>query len=156
MELKVEKSNALKAWNKADQKGKVLLENLYGKQVFENQKVTDRIKTFEDALSETGRPDVPDFSHVPYDMRKRYIADYKLTVIAEALNEGWTPDWDNSDQYKYRPWFVMSPSSFAFNFSYCDLSIAFAGGGSRLHFPTSELARYIAEQFLDLWKDLML
>ena len=29
------------------------------------------------------------------------IARRKLETIAAALNEGWKPDWNNTDQYKY-------------------------------------------------------
>lgn len=155
-ELKVSKVNALKAHRGADKDGKLLLENLYGKEVFLNQDVKDRIKTFDDALVETGRPNVPDFSDVPEDMRAYFVAQYKMSVIAEALNEGWTPDWDNGDERKWRVWFYMPPSAFAFDGSDCDYSLAGAGGGSRLCFKSEALAIYCAKQFLDIWKDIQL
>lgn len=122
----------------------------------ENQKITELVKSFEDARKMTGRPDVPDFSNLPTDMRKHFEAQYKMIVIAEALNEGWIPDWDNYDEYKYYPWFEMSPSSFAFGVSYCALACACAGGGSRLKFRTRELAEYAAKQFIDIWKDIQI
>lgn len=115
MTLNVDKKNALKAWREADNKGKQMLENLYGKEIFANQNVMDRIKTFEDAMEETGGKGVPDFSDLPKDMRRHFIALYKMEVITEALNEGWKADWDNSDENKYYPYFIMSPSSFAFD-----------------------------------------
>ena len=52
-------------------------------------KITEKIKTYEDALKETGRTDVPDMSAFPEDMRKHFTALYKMVVIVEALNEGW-------------------------------------------------------------------
>lgn len=155
IELKVSKVNALKAHRSADKDGKLLLENLYGKEVFKNQDVRDRIKTFEDALEETGRPDIPDFSGLPSNMRSYFIAQYKMSVIAEALNEGWTPDWNNSTEYKWRIWFRMS-SAFAFSYSGYDNECSGAGGGSRLCFKSEELAVYCAKQFLDIWKDIQL
>jgi len=155
-ELKVSKVNALKAWRSADKDGRLLLENLYGKEVFQNQEIKDRIKTFEDALAETGRPDVPNFSNIPEDMRAYFVAQYKLSVIAEALNEGWTPNWDNSNELKWRVWFIMSPSAFAFGGSNFVSSDADAGSGSRLCFKSEALAIYCAKQFLDIWKDIQL
>lgn len=155
IELKVSKVNALKSHRSADKDGKLLLENLYGKEVFKNQDVRDRIKTFEDALEETGRPDIPDFSGLPSDMRSYFIAQYKMSVIAEALNEGWIPDWYNSTEYKWRIWFRIS-SAFAFGDSYYDFSFALSGSGSRLCFKSKELAVYCAKQFLDIWKDIQL
>lgn len=155
MTLNVDKKNALKAWKEADNKGKSLLENLYGKEIFANQNVMDRIKTFEDALEDTGRPDLPDLSCLPEDMRKYFEAQYKMLVIAEALNEGWKPNWDD-DEYKYYPWFNMSPSSFAFRVSDYGRSLADASSGSRLKFKTRELAEYAAKQFIDIWKDIQI
>lgn len=122
----------------------------------ENKKITELVKTFEDARKLTGRPDVPDFSNLPTDMRKHFEAQYKMIVIAEALNEGWIPDWDNYNEYKYYPWFEMSPSSFAFDVSDYGTADAIAGSGSRLKFRTRELANYAAEQFIDIWKDIQI
>lgn len=122
----------------------------------ENKKITELVKTFEDARKLTGRPDVPDFSNLPTDMRKHFEAQYKMIVIAEALNEGWIPDWDNYNEYKYYPWFEISPSSFAFRGSSYGSAIAYAGSGSRLKFRTRELANYAAEQFIDIWKDIQI
>lgn len=155
MTLNVDKTNALRAWREADAKGKRMLENLYGESVFQNQNVMDRVKTFEDALKETGRPDMPDFSCIPDDMRKHFEAQYKMIVITEALNEGWKPDWDNNE-CKYYTWFAMSPSSFAFYYSNFERSLAFAGSGSRLKFKTRELAEYASRHFIDIWKDIQL
>ena len=122
----------------------------------ENKKITELVKTFEDARKLTSRPDVPDFSNLPTDMRKHFEAQYKMIVIAEALNEGWIPDWDNNNEYKYYPWFEMSASSFAFYGSAFGVARAGAGSGSRLKFRTRELANYAAKQFIDIWKDIQI
>jgi len=154
--LEVSKANALRAWRESDNKGQAMLENLYGKETFENQDVRDRIKTFEDAMRETGSPDVPDFSNLPKEQQPYFVAQYKMFVIAKALNEGWEPDWNNSNQLKWRPWFKMSPSSFSFYDSYYEYDFAHAGSGSRLHVKSEELAIYIGKQFLDIWRDIQL
>ena len=118
--------------------------------------IIEKIKTYEDALQATGRPDVPDFSALPEDMRKHFTALYKMVVIVEALNEGWKPDWNDSNERKCFPWFWMSPSSFAFDVSFCGLVSASAGSGSRLKLKSDELAEYCGKQFLLLWKEIIL
>ena len=105
----------------------------------ENKKITELVKTFEDARKLTGRPDVPDFSNLPTDMRKHFEAQYKMIVIAEALNEGWIPDWDNYNEYKYYPWFEMSPSSFAFDDSGCAYALRLRVAGLALNFGHASL-----------------
>lgn len=156
MKLEVDKKNAITAWSKADSKGKELLENLYGKEVFKNIDITDRIKTFEDACQETGRPKDRNFSNVPEDLREHFERMYEMIVIAEALNEGWMPNWDDSNELKWKPYFKMSPSSFAFCYSFYVYSDARAGSGSRLCFKTEALSNYAAKQFLDIWKRIQL
>lgn len=118
--------------------------------------VTERVKTFEDALRETGRPGVPEFSDVPEDLRDYFKAQYKMVVIAEALNEGWKADWTDGSQKKWFPWFFVSSSGFAFydtHSFYC--SSPGAGDSSRLCFKTEALARYAGKQFVQIWDDLL-
>ena len=118
-------------------------------------KVTDRIKTIEDARKTTNRPAV-DFSNVPEDMREFIEGIYNAAVVTEALNEGYKPDWDDFGEPKWYPWFRMSPSAFAFVGSICDYSRATAGCGSRLKYPNEELSEYSAKQFADIWEKVQL
>lgn len=155
MELKVEKENAIKAWKEGNAETKKALENLYGKEVF-NMKITDQVKTFEDAYELAGRPQRPNFNVFPFYDRSFYENMWKMSIITMVLNEGWEPDWDNDNESKHYPYFYMSPSGFAFYATYSGYASADAGCGSRLRFRTSELARYAGEQFLDIWKAIQL
>ena len=119
-------------------------------------KVTDRVKTYEDACKELGRQPYNEDQLMTLGLTKNDIAYQKMVVIIEALNEGWKPDWDNWDECKYYPWFDMSPSSFAFRDSFYDVTSAVAGSGSRLKLKSRELAVYAGEQFKDIWKDIQL
>ena len=51
--VNIQKRYAIVAYNKADSKEKALLENLFGKELF-NQNITARIKTMDDVYSELG------------------------------------------------------------------------------------------------------
>lgn len=155
MELKVEKENAIKAWKEGNAETKKALENFYGKEVF-NMKITDQVKTFEDAYEFAGRPQRPNFNVFPFYDRSFYENMWKMSIITMVLNEGWEPDWDNLDEPKYYPYFNMSPSGFAFYVTSLDFTVTNAGCGSRLRFRTSELARYAGEQFVDIWKAIQL
>jgi hypothetical protein len=119
------------------------------KEVKENVMV--RIKTFEDAMKETGRPEVPNFLDLPEDLRDYFKAQYKMIVVVEAINEGWKANWEDNNEPKYYPYFYMSSGVFVFCVAPYRCSNALAGFGSRLCFKTRELARYAGEQFLDIW-----
>jgi hypothetical protein len=122
----------------------------------EKQEVTERIKTFEDAQRETGRPDVPEFNEAPEEMREFLKAIYQAAVITKALVGDWKPDWNDSSQRKWFPWFIMSSGGFVFDGAYCGSSDADAGYASRLCFPTEEMAEYAGRQFTDVYSRIIL
>jgi len=121
---------------------------------------TSNIKTFEDAckaLNLDSEKVLPDFSLFPEKHQKAMTAHAKLVIIAEALNDGWTPDWVNREWDKYYPWFNMGGSSGSgFSFIGCDDWFSLSGSGSRLCFKSRYLAQYAGEQFLELFKDYFL
>lgn len=116
-------------------------------------KNTQRVASFEEACALTGKPEIIDLSAFPEELREYMYAQYKMCVIAEALNGEWKADWNNEDQNKYVPWFYNKASSgFVFHDALYCYSIAYAGDASRLCFKDSETAEYAGKQFLDIWK----
>lgn len=119
-------------------------------------RIQDKIKTFEDAMAATGRTSLPDFSSFPKDMQQHFEALYKMYVIIEALNEGWTPNWNN-DERKHYSWFFMKPREFSwFGTEKYGPHSAVSGNGTRLRLKSPELAEYVATQFLDIWRLIQL
>ncbi|CRH24903.1 Uncharacterised protein [Chlamydia trachomatis] len=116
--------------------------------------VTDKVKSFEDACQLLGlKPDVPKVSLLPEKYQKSIVAHYKLIIITEALNEGWTADWSNWNERKYYPWFEMSDSSGRFSFVSSNYRRSSSACSARLCLKTRDLANYIGESFIDLYKD---
>ena len=116
------------------------------------------IKSFDDACKKLGiDPSIPsDLLNISEKYRNPMIGHYKLMIIYEAINNGWTPDWSNWDQTKYFPWFRVLSSGFGFGESlyYCDRTLTTVG--SRLCTDTSEKALYIANQFGQEYKEFFL
>lgn len=139
-----------KVYNSADTSGKKALQSLFGEDFF-NQKITDQVKTFEDACrllgQECNEPCLQSGS-------KDEIAYKKLKVIIQALNEGWKPDWSDDNQQKFWPWFQYGGSGFSFN-NVVDVYTR-SSLGSRLCFKSRELAEYAAKQFSGLYNDFLL
>lgn len=146
--LELKKENAIKAFKEADLKGKELLKNLFGDEHF-SDKITDRIKTFTNVLDELNLS-----SNFNFTGRKDEIAYTKLKLIAECLNEGWKPNWDNSNEYKYYPYFDMR-SGVGFSYSYYDDWDTDTACGSRLCFKSKELAEYAGKTFEAIYKDFL-
>lgn len=147
--LTVNKTNAQTAYQSGDASMKSLLETLFGKENFVLEKITDRIKTFDDVCSIKGIKAESLFNTTDTPDEKAYK---KLKLIAEVLNEGWRPDWTNSSEYKYYPWFDLSTGS---GLSCDDFGRDYSGSfvGSRLVFKTKDLAVYAGKQFTEIYKD---
>lgn len=154
--LQITKADALKAFKDAKEPFKGILKTLFGGQI--SEKITDRIKTFEDACAEEG---VSPESVLPYkepsnDHERGLNAMAKLMVITKALNEEWTADWNNSNQYKWYPWFRHNGAGFGFSRSNFVYSSSASGVGSRLCFRSEELANYAGTQFLKEFNDFLI
>jgi len=142
--------DAAKKLHKSSPEWKEILEENYGKDFFTPKKITDRVKSFDDACKIKGIEPESLFNKKD---TKDEIAYKKIKVIAEVLNEGWTPDWSNSNQYKYTPYFKASGSGFS-DCVYARWSTV-TGVGSRLCYKSSELAIYAGKQFEDIYNDFL-
>lgn len=123
----------------------------------------NRIKTFEEACKalELDPNHLPEVSMLPEKHRLSIIAYYKLVIIIQALNNGWEPDWFNTNQYKYYNWFYVEASEdkkagFGFHDAHCVYACSRTYVGSRLCFETRDMADYAAEQFKDLYQEYLL
>lgn len=127
------------------------------------EEITDRVKTYEDACKVLGVEPINEQNAKAQGFRSDEIARRKLETIAAALNEGWKPDWNNTDQYKYYPYFYIQENAKgkgSAGLSYASTSDAAAGTlaslGSRLCFYASRLARYASNQFTDLYEQILI
>ena len=145
--------------------------------------ITERIKTFDDAVRELGNhPFVKEYALInPFTYSKDLIAYLKLRIIVAALNEGWEPKFTEGE-YRYYPWFHLytkeqynklndeekecciyrsgsstySSYGFVVCFAFHDASYSHSSFGSRLAFKTRELAEYAGKQFIDIYADFYL
>lgn len=152
--LQIEAIKAKQLYPSASKEFKAMLEDSFGKDFFTG-KITDRVKTYEDACAELGLKPETNESLSNLGFTKDEIAYRKLKVIAKALNEGWIPDWSDDDQYKYYPWLIYFNSSSAFRFGVTSRTHTYTATnvGSRLCFKNSDLAAYAGTQFIDIYND---
>ena len=91
---------------------------------------------------------------------KALIAMNRLFTIAEAWNkaDGFEPDWEDTTQNKWFPWFRYdgAPAGFAYASTLDSPSYAYASFGSRLCFKSQSRAKQFGQQFIDLWNEVLL
>ncbi|MGE8528472.1 hypothetical protein [Chryseobacterium rhizosphaerae] len=117
--------------------------------------IMEVIKTFSDVLNHL-KIDEDWFEENNVGLSDDEIAYRQVKLIVKVLNEGWVPDWTNSNETKYYPWFKMGSSSGSgFSYHVYDYWGSFSYVGSRLCFKSRELAEYAGEQFTEIYKKYM-
>ncbi len=184
-QITIKKENILNAYKQASGEQKSLLENMFGRELFQPKDIKERVKTFEDAVAILGNFNEAVVNyHIVFKVTstKDILAFAKLRVIAEALNVGWRPTF-SKDEHRYYLWFcIYSKEEFDKLYEYyknrCSVvscvggnaytdnffiyasvydasSSSYAHPGSRLVFKTRELAEYCGKQFIDIWADFL-
>ncbi len=155
--LQIDEKTAWDIYPGTTKEMQAILEKSFPKGFF-SRKITDRIKSVEDACaicppSENVKTLLA-YNGIDKDMIGAQ-AMAKLSIIARALNEGWTPDWKDGNQYKYYPYFKQNGAGFGFSFTFCADWHSVARCGSRLCFKSSELAMYAGKQFEAIYNDFL-
>lgn len=143
------------------------LADKYGKKVFVLEstslitpdEINVKVNSYEAALEYLGRENNACMCGIPDKHAKAMVAMYKLITIAEAWNkaDNFVPDYDNTNQYKWFPWFQKrGTAGFVCAFTNRTASYANAYIGSQLCFKTDERAEQFGKQFIDLWNDFLL
>ena len=88
------------------------------------------------------------------------IALNELFTIAQAWNkeDGFVPDFSNSNQWKYFPWFTYNNDAAGFVCANANLSATYAPAyfGSRLCFKSESRAEQFGKQFAHLYNKVFL
>lgn len=144
-EIEFSKAEIDEMFSASDSKQKAILNKFF--QLPKN--IMDTVKSFKDACSVLGIH--PESVYSTSDTKDE-IAFKKLKVIIKALNEGWYPNWDNSNEAKYFNYFNMERgfSSYATNYNSTTTSVP-----SALYLRTRELAQYCAKIAYEEYKDYL-
>lgn len=156
-EIKITEDAIKKAFEDGSEIEKNLLKNLFKDQVNFKTDPSKFITSYEEALK-----------YLEYEraymgaMSEKHLnvvaSMYKLIIIAEAWNkaDNFVPDYDNTNQYKWFPWFQKRDTEgFVFASTTYEISNAYAYFGSQLCFSTSKRAEQFGKMFIDLWNDFL-
>ena len=109
--ISIQKENVLNAYKHASEEQKALLENMFGKDMFQPQDIKERVKTFGDACEELGEGHqyvkaYREWMRISYAECKDITAYFKLRIICSALNEGRKPQF-TEDECRWYPLFTL-------------------------------------------------
>ena len=136
----------------------------------EYEDITSRVKSYADACKVLGIEPMNEDGMKAQGFRPDEIARRQLETITEALNEGWKPNWADTDEYKYYPYFCIEVSEvqtedgdttgasagLSYAATYGTAAYTIAHFGSRLCFHDRETARYAGRTFTDLYAQILI
>lgn len=113
--MEINEKNIINAYNEADENGKKLLKTLFPDidMTDEQQPITERIKTFEDACKWCMKHGCEELvmtyenAHEWVEVCEKDVFAYlELRIVCTALNEGWQPQF-TEDEYRWYPWYKL-------------------------------------------------
>ncbi|MDE5774197.1 MAG: hypothetical protein K2H86_07050 [Muribaculaceae bacterium] len=183
MNIEINKETLVALYGNSNSEGRKVLRTELGEKFSEILPVTDRIKTFGDALEELG-PDheaVKSYKDIEWKLgagQEDIKAYLKLRVITDALNEGWRPEFIQGERRWYAWYDLISQEDYEalsdeeksrcvgrsnYNadaggglvYSYASVasSSSVTNYSARHAFKSEKLAEYAAKQFIEIYAD---
>ena len=101
---------------------------------------------FEKACEVLGIPPI-----IPEGLSTSMQAQYQLEKIIKVANDGWIPDFDDTDEYKYFPVFDVDGQALLFVVLYCSSTCVPAP----TLFKDEDLCRRVVEENLELYRQML-
>lgn len=149
----------LKAYNvyntTATASDKKSLEEAFGV-VFFKSKITDIIKSLDDIYTylDINRELVIPFKNPSTKQERSINAMFDIQNISKVLNGNWVPNWEDTDEYKYYPYFRKEELS-SWVVDNCSCDCWDAGLGFGCYFKTEKLALFAGKTFLETYIDYL-
>ena len=186
--IKLDATQVAAIYKGGNEEARKALKDSLGEQFSTILPITDRVKTFDDAVGELGNEHslVKVYHSIKYGytselVGKDLLAYIKLTIICEALNEGWHPQYTQNER-RWFPYYELLTNeeiegmpeeeksrvvgrAGSYAGAYGGLVYSVAGNvssvssayyGSRLAFKNEELAEYAGKTFIDIYKDFVM
>lgn len=181
--IQLNKETLVAVYGNCNAEGRKAIKEQLGERLSEILPVTDRVKTFNDAVEELGEEHeaVKAYRAVEWYLRNQ-MSDIKaylqLRIITAALNEGWVPQFVKGE-YRWYGWYDLiskedyealsdeensrcvgrsSVNADAYGGLVCSHAHSASSrsgtvGSSRLAFKSEKLAEYAAKQFIEIYAD---
>jgi hypothetical protein len=136
-------------FNTSDAKQKEIL----SKFLTQPKNIMNEINSFEDAcikleITQSAIETIKILSSLPNGYK--LIAFYKLEIIIKALNDGWYPNFENHNEYKYFNWFKLNDGVFSCYCTYYTYSNMYVP--SALYLKSNDLAVHCAKIAFEEYK----
>jgi hypothetical protein len=149
-QLVISEEKAKELYKTASVEFKSILEDTFGKESF-SEDIRENVKTLYDAKEIYALKNTIFRQELSLLLTKEHAEFLKALIaalkIADALNEGWEPDWNNTLQKNYTVGYNYSTHTYYTCHYYCCNS-------SLIFFKSEKLAEHFIKQFPEICKIL--
>lgn len=151
--LKISEEKALELYKTASNEFKQLLEENFGKDFFKPKSIIDRIQNLDDVFEILGEDidELPLISRPKNAFEKYLNSCILIPFIVKAYNEGVELDWNNTNVYKYLPYYRKA--GLGWSFVYYSSWGSCATGSFSHHYKVSNLCVDACEKFNQIYTD---
>lgn len=149
---------AKKEYPNSTDEGKKLLEKIFGKENFETED-WKKLTKFEHTYPIFKKLKVKDPDLLILQKRKpaELTSSDRLQISSFVLQQqtGFKPNYDNSNQEKWWPWFTKTASGWVFSYSADAWTGTLTNVGSRLCQMNDEVVTHFGKNFTDDWNNYL-
>lgn len=153
-QLIISEATAKRLYKNGSSEIKEILEDTFDKSFF-NEKLIETVKTIKQVYEKLDRkmPTLTDYKFLPESKRERALNSQYIDDISELFNEGWKPDFNNLNQYKYYNWFKKVNNAWCFY--YCDCYSCGSDLPFGFYFKDKATGEYCGNTFLDIYSKVL-
>lgn len=151
--LKISDSKAIELYKIASSELKEILEESFSKEFFKPKEITDLVYDLETLANYLGinESDLYIFKNAKTSFEKYINACAIIPKIVYIYNEGIELDWNNSNIYKYLPYYKKVCSGWVYDYYHCWDSSALGSFGH--YYKSSDLTIKSCENFNQIYLD---
>lgn len=144
----ISKEDAIKHYKDSPRAVQLMFENIHGKSAFLSNPI-EKFQNFLDIESEVGTIKLPYSITTTDPFEKQLNASLQMLNIAKAYNQGWIPNWDDTNEPKYSNYAYRIVGSWSVSyFGHC----YFAGICSGVCFQKREYVEDVNKKFPEIVK----
>lgn len=116
----------------------------------------DQIRDYSDICFKLGEKEltIDNFNFIQDEnIRLRTFRFYQIKNIEKVFNGDWVPNWNDTNEYKYYPWFKIC-SSGLIGFYDCGYVVRRCGAEVGF-FKTKEISDFVGKTFLNIYSDII-
>lgn len=144
----ISKEDAIKHYKESPKAVQLMFENIHGRSTFLSNPI-EKFQNFLDIESEVGEIELPYCIITTDPFEKQLNGSLQMLNIAKAYNQGWVPNWDDTNEDKWTNYAYKSGGGWVLVCNFWNSSASFCSG---VCFQKREYVEDVNKKFSEIVK----